>query len=277
MSKKGREKRMTFVGLQNKQKDVYEPLIEHFKEETKGDWDKLWFEPRDYNRYLAGLMIPKVFPYYQACNKKVIYMGQDTYEWVDFDSVYNDTVANYLKKNNDAFPKSLDDLAERWGNPYHFWDYVCKLQLAIHGSPSSLNSLSEADRDIISGIGWGNLNPLEKDSTIWKYGEDFCKLFDWSIYYHLFERAKEISKVKYLIEAYHPDLIINLCWDFNENLFFDGVEYEYCSGNSLDGFIACYLLKDSNTQVIWSRHPNNLRFMSITPDEIIKQIVERIV
>lgn len=266
---------MQFVELSDNQKKVYGPLIEKFKKDTKEDWNKLWHEPRDYSQYLAGLMIPKVFPYYQSCKKKVIYMGQDTYDWIDLDSVYADEADLYMFKNNSAFPQVLEDITSKT-NPYHFWNYICKLQLAIHGCTSSLDSLSESDKVVLSGIGWGNLNPLEKESTIWKYGSHFCSLFDWNTYYRLFERAKEISKAKYLIAAYHPDVIICLCWNFNENLFFDGVDAQYIVEKSDNGKIAFYEIQNSKTQVIWCRHPNNLRFCSISPNDMISQIIERI-
>ena len=124
------------------QEKIYIPLIRDFKNQTADLYKKVWINK---TADFSGLFIPHVFDDYYSAKTKVFFIGQDTYGWSELEKTYTLSEKDYLVENN-KWPKSIDVTLE-WTNPYTFWNFVNRLQLAFNGEKyDSLQNLSSSQR-----------------------------------------------------------------------------------------------------------------------------------
>lgn len=269
---------MTTLG---KQASIYIPLIEGFVKDTKSLHDHLWIDKKG-DVDLSGIFIPHTLPDYDNADLKIFYVGQDTYYWTSLNNVYCMDAKSYLENNN-KWPPSIDTLLD-WRNPYTFWHFVNRIQLAFNGLKySNLNNLDNTQRRSLSQIGWGNIFSLEILDTIKKYDDEIKKnygvklteIFDKKIYAKMLEYTKKISKLKNIIDVYSPDYVIILAWKFVEDWFWEGLDYQYIENESIDSLLSCYRLRCSNAKVLWTYHPQALCRKRQNLDELIKIMLDR--
>lgn len=251
------ERRISMYADKNQEK-IYVPLIESFKKQTSDLYKKLWIS-KSSDIDLSGLFIPHVFEDYYKARKKIFYIGQDTYYWTPLSNVYNLTETEYLMKNND-WPESIDKTLE-WTRPYDFWNFVNRLHLVLNDEEcDNLQNLGASQRSILNQIGWGNIYSLETFKTIKKYGEDVSNAFDNSVYSIMFEEAKKVSSLNHVIEAFNPDYIVILAWQDVEEWYFKGLNVRYIAEKSIENLLSVYEIENSGKKILWTYHPNALRF-----------------
>lgn len=254
------------------QRKIYSPLINDFKNQTKNLYKKLWIKKQD---DLSGLFIPHVFNDYYKAGIRYFYIGQDTYNWTGLAKVYRLNENEYLKENND-WPNTIDSTLE-WTNPYTFWNFVNKMQLAFNDEKyDSLNNLSVSQRLVLNQLGWGNLYSLEVFETIKKYGDEFYKSFDHAVYSDLLEKSKSISKLKNIIDAFDPDYLIILAWQYVEEWYFQDLDVQFIESESIPNLLSIYKIRNTNKKILWTYHPQSLCRKSQDLNDLIKKIRDRL-
>lgn len=252
------------------QEKIYIPLIKDFKNHTVNLYKNLWINK---DADLSGLFIPHVFDDYYNAKTKVFFIGQDTYGWPELEKTYNWSEKDYLKENN-IWPESIDNTLE-WTNPYTFWNFVNRVQLAFNGEKyDSLQNLSSSQCKILNQLGWGNIYSLEILETIAKYGEGFNKSFNHDIYSELLKKTQNISKLKNVIDAFHPDYIVILAWKYVEDWYLEGLEVRFIENESIDNLLSVYRLSNG-TKIFWTYHPQALCRKRQDLDELIKLFLNR--
>ena len=116
-----------------------------------------------------GVVRSVCFSKLQNAPLKIFYVGRDTYYWKEIelmlDAFDNGNLESYLWENASAV-----DLETRlnWGNGSGaFWSFVNKLHLYIRtGQIQDLNDLTEEDKAILQEVGYGNVNCMELDDTL---------------------------------------------------------------------------------------------------------------
>lgn len=259
-----------------KQEQIYIPLINEFKENTKDLYEhNLW---KNKHKDLSGLFIPHVFENYNNATNKIFYIGQDTYNWIDLKETYSLTAEQYLEKNNN-WPKTIKvalNNTDSYYRPYSFWNFVSKLQLAFNNEKyDSLLDLSSTKETVLNQLGWGNIFSLEKLCTIEKYGNVFASTFDKDIYKKLLNASKKISRIKNIMDAFNPNYIIILAWQEVEKWLFGELEYEFNRNESIEELLSVYNIKNSSTKILWTYHPRALCWKKQKPDELIKILIDR--
>ena len=150
-----------------------------------------------------------------------------------------------------------------------------RTQLALNGEKyDSLQNISESQRKILNQLGWGNIFSLELPETIVKYGVEFNKSFDHSVYSELLKSTQKISKLKNIIEAFHPDYVVILAWKYVEDWYLDGLDAKYIAEESIDNLLRVYKL-NNGTKVFWTYHPQALCRKSQNLDELIRMFIDR--
>lgn len=252
------------------QEKIYAPLIREFKNQTYDLYKKLW---KNKTADLSGLFIPHVFDDYYNAKTKVFFIGQDTYGWPELEKTYNWSEKDYLAENN-KWPESVDTTLE-WTNPYTFWNFVNRVQLAFNDEKyDSLQNLSSSQRKILNQVGWGNIYSLEILETIAKYGEEFNQSFDHSVYSDLLKKTQTISRLKNVIEAFHPDYIVILAWKYVEDWYLEGLDAQFIVEESIDNLLSVYKL-NNGTKILWTYHPQALCRKSQDLEELIKIFLDR--
>lgn len=252
------------------QEKIYIPLIKDFKKQTLDLYKKVWINKTS---EFSGLFIPHVFNDYYSAKTKVFFIGQDTYEWLALEKIYYLSEKAYLAENN-KWPESIDATLE-WTNPYTFWHFVNRLQLAFNGEKyDTLQNLSLRQRKVLNQLGWGNIYSLEILETISKYGDEFNQSFNPTIYADLFNRAQNISKLKNVIDAFHPDYVIILAWQYVEDWYLEGLDAQFIAEESIDRLLCVYKL-NNGPKILWTYHPQALCRKSQNLDELIKIILDR--
>ena len=79
------------------QEKIYIPLIQDFKKQTLDLYEKVWINKTS---DFSGLFIPHVFDNYYSAKTKVFFIGQDTYEWLELEKIYDLSEKDYLAENN---------------------------------------------------------------------------------------------------------------------------------------------------------------------------------
>lgn len=232
-----------------------------------------------------GIFIPYTFENYTTAPIKIFYVGRDTYGWVKFDEMMQDfhqeELSSYLDKNSNVVTvlgKNQDgtdehSLKDNWNtnNQWTFWSFCQKLHLYITKGYTDIDitELDCEDYQVIEQMGYGNLNSIEHDETLKKFTKWYK--FDKSKFRELRHASRKFDKIKHILKAYAPDLIIILNWEERDDVF-DGLQYEWHKDLFVDKRKAIYTIEGYTTPIIWSIHPNNFKFNSVHPEDMIKSI-----
>jgi len=271
------------MNLFDKQVEVYLPLLENFCNANIENYYTMW-KPGTIQD-VSGLHVPFCSKEYGS-GKKTIFLGQDTYkadtylEYL-FDCSKESKYEDYLRFNNNWAENANQSLHYGGNYPYKFWNFVARIQFALNHKElkdSMMESLNEVPLEVLS-FGWGNVYPLEMLETVGKKIIKKKTVLDYikkDLYLELFNAAKEISKLKYLLQAYDPDYIIILAWkDEIEKDLFDGLNVHWNEDEYIDKVISTYSIENSKTKVIWLNHPRAMPAKSISIKYIIDLIINR--
>jgi hypothetical protein len=219
---------------------------------------------------VSGLFVPYTFEKYATAPKKIFYVGRDTAGWVKFDEMMQDfqsgNLSNYLDKNSNVVTvlgKNQDEtdehsLKENWNttNKWNFWTYCQKLHLYITKGYTEVDitKLDDEDYQIIEQMGYGNLNSIEHDNSQKNMGI-WGKIVDKSKFHQLRLASRKFDRLKHILDAYAPDLIIILNWENRDDVF-EGLKFEWHKDSYIEGLRAMYTIEGYDTKILWSNHPN---------------------
>ena len=223
-----------------------------------------------------GLFIPYSFENYHSAQKKIFYIGRDTFGWIKFKEMMEDykngLLNEYLDKNSNVVTvqgknESSSDthsLKEEWNknNKWDFWKYSQKLHLYINLGKKDIDitKLTDDEYQIIEEMGYGNLNSLEHDRTLQTldyYGTDkkcWDVIQDKDKFNELRQASRRLDRIKHVLDAYRPDLIIIMNWEDRMDIF-EGLEINEIKDFYIDKLRSVYEIPEYNTKVIWTNHP----------------------
>lgn len=246
-------------------KEYFLPLVEDFCKAAEE------IGSEGYPRH--GLFVPYTFENYQTAQHKIFYVGRDTYCWIKFDEMMKDYINSslnkYLDKNSNVVTVQGDncDLSDThslkgWNinNKWDFWRYSQKLHLYITRGLKDIDitKLTAEEYDSIEQMGYGNLNCIEHDRTLKniKYADGTCweLIGDKSKFYELKLVSRKLDRIKHILDAYNPDLIIIMNWEDRMDIF-EGLEVNEIKDFYIDKLRSVYEIPQYNTKVIWTNHP----------------------
>lgn len=247
------------------------PLLENVCECAKSVGEDAW--PTN------GVFIPYTFENYNKAPYKIMYVGRDTAGWVKFKEMMNDyqdqKLTHYIEKNSNVVTvqgrnedgSDAHSLREGWNvtHSIDFWKFCQRLHLYIRTGREDfeITQLTNDEYDIIEEMGYGNLNTIEHDNTLKKGRKDKDGNTidgDWyrinrEKFYQIRQASREIDKLKHLLEAYNPDLIIILNWEERKDVF-EGLSETWVEDQYIERIRAVYTLANKSTKILWTSHPN---------------------
>jgi len=247
--------------------EYYKPLLNDFLKENKEIFMK--------SGYPWGLFIPYTLPNYSQAPIKIFYVGLDTYYWVEkkimLESFEKNRIEEYFEANQSAVTM---DTTLNWGNAAGaFWSFVDKLHLYIRtGELKDLTNLEDKDKEIIKEVGYGNINCMELNNTLFNKEQEISPTdCDLDKLYIIREKSRSFDKLSHILEAYKPDIIVILTWADREDIFGD-LDYTWHEELYKDKIHAVYSLKDYNTKVIWSSHPRRFSFIGENQESMVYEL-----
>jgi len=256
--------------LLQRQKEVYCPLVEEFCRNA--------IQARELQ--MGGLFLPTCMPGYSNAPVKVFYVGQDTLGWIPLQEMLtyfeNNDIEGYILENNAWFsPESISK--ETKNNPGLFWTFVRRLHLRLKGEPSGvdINTLTERQKALIKDWGWGNLNSIEKPTTL--RNEGVWDKIDQAAYWKLKNASRGLDAIKHTLDVFGPNLLFILNWDdAKEEDAFSGLKVEWQKDDYVEDLIATYSVEGYQTKIIWTVHPGRLKWIGVAPDDLIEQLIKRV-
>ena len=243
-------------------KDYFLPLVEEFCKTVV----EIGEEAHPEN----GLFIPYTFENYKSAPKKIFYVGRDTAGWVKFDEMIRDfhrgELSCYLDKNSNVVTAQGNNqdgtdehsLRDNWNknNKWTFWTYCQKLHLYITKGyfGVDITRLTDEDYQVIEQMGYGNLNSIEHDKGQKSMGV-WSKIADKEKFHQLRLASRKLDRIKHILDAYSPDLIIILNWEERPDVF-EGIKETWLKEYYIDKLRAVYTIEGYDTKILWSNHPN---------------------
>lgn len=243
-------------------KEYFLPLVEEFCRSAEQIGDDAYPD--------NGLFIPYTFENYHSAPKKIFYVGRDTAGWVKFDEMMHDyqagELSNYLDRNSNVVTvqgvnkDGTDEhsLRGNWNttNKWNFWTYCQKLHLYITKGYTNVNitKLDEEDYQVIEEMGYGNLNSIEHDMSQKSMGI-WDKIVDKTKFHRLRLASRKLDRLKFILDAYIPDLVIILNWEERDDIF-EGLTVEWHKDYYIEGLRAMYTIEGYDAKILWSNHPN---------------------
>lgn len=231
---------------------VYKPLLNQFYSTLCSP---------EINKELPSLFIPNVFESYTNTDKKIFYVGRDTNEWGSLNSDFANWNEKFIIERTSEFLENLKFVDYIKGNMRGFWGLVILLHLRLKGF--EVDSSFKIDTSFIEkykahfDFGYGNTNSIELPTSIknrdeWNNDKDYQKIK---------EASRPFDKLRNIVDAFSPKLIIITHWAIDESAFLEELDYEYLSdgGEFNDRFLHIKLTKHDTT-VIWIPHPTYLSF-----------------
>ena len=250
-------------------KQVYAPLLNELCE-VAAKFDKSSWPPN-------GVFIPYTFEKYSLAEKKIFYVGRDTYGWIKFcemmDYCNAGRIEDYLDKNTQVVTvqgenndKDKHSLKENWNKGAGFWTFCQKLHLYIRTGRivSDLRQLTPDYYSILEEMGYSNINAIEIPVTIDCLGE-WGNIKNREGYWTIFDASKSVSDIKALIQAYSPDLLIVL----NKDASFSVPTKVF---QVIDGLGDILAIEGKRTKIIRCPHPNRFKFEGIRTIDAITRI-----
>lgn len=218
--------------------------------------------------------IPYTFGGYQSAERKIFYLGKETYGWIPMqrllDLYENDRLDLYIAENSKVIA-SPEAMIRYSGNKNNFWTFVIKMQLYLRTKEmiSDVYSLTDRQMGLLDEIGYGNTNAIE---SVRSNGIDWT-LTSQSTYDRVKGYSRKIDSLKCLLDIYCPDLIVISNWeDCNE--FFDGVEITHLEQHYINNLRAVYSIKGYDTKILWTSHPRRYSFLGYNINRAIEKIAE---
>ena len=208
-------------------------------------------------------MMPFVWSNYDRMRIKMFYIGQDTNSWgygfSDFQNCFDQhDLAEYLKFNaENCLP--LDARIKYGMDGRTFWHGIHMLQVRMQlGYICNPSNLTDGEKEVIGGLGYGNLNAIETPRTL-RYCWDRLD----SDKYWVIKNASQkwLDDFRLIFYAFKPDCAVIASWtgDVDAYIRRNGLKCsEPLEDLNLGGLkVQIYRVSDgiSSTVVVWTNHP----------------------
>jgi hypothetical protein len=250
-----------------KQEQIYKPLLEKFCNDVKKYQGKI---------NISGLFLANTMENYENSKNKCFYIGQDTYWWTDFDNMINLCLSGkaheYINENN-KWLTTQRIISQSSNNAGSFWTMVIRLHIYLKTNELvNVNTLNAGQIALLNDLGWGNLNSIEIPKTL--QNEERWNGINESDYWDIKTKSGIFDRIKLILDIYHPDtiFIFNWCDDTKTEQVLKDLDLEWNEKTYIQNIIATYKIKGYNTKVIWSSHPNNLKWQGTNINDTIEII-----
>lgn len=225
-----------------------------------------------------GAFLPHVFStsYYKA-DKKIFYLGRDTYGWLRFDRMMSLYKEGKLWKYLNEVTYEVDaDKALEWKNAAGaFWPFVLKLHIYIRTGKYVEDLLQmEEDSDerlSLNEIGYGNMNSMELLQSL----KDEDAYVDEEVYAKVKELSAPLDRIKHILDAYSPDFIFIFNWVEADEIF-EGLNVTWHEKHYIDDKLAVYTIEGYDTKIIWSSHPRRFSYLGENTESMVRLLGDKL-
>ena len=247
--------------MKEKVSNIYVPLLKEFLQCTKTMNSGYPYAP----------FVPHGLENYGQAPLKVFYCGRDTYYWLPQELLTPDTILHYLSKNESVITPEL--MLSAKNNLSNFWPFVIQLHLYLRTGEmvDDLTRLSPDQMQIAREVGYGNLHSIELKQTL--INEGSWKGINTTDYNLLVQKSKSLDKLKYILDAYEPDIVFIFSWE-NYMEFFNGLAYENVASWYEEDLRSVFTIKGYRTKVIWTSHPRRFPFLKKDSKGMVRYLGE---
>ena len=225
-----------------------------------------------------GAFLPHVFSTssYKA-DKKIFYLGRDTYGWLRFDRMMSLYKEGKLWKYLNEVTYEVDaDKALEWKNAAGaFWPFVLKLHIYIRTGKyvEDLMALEEDsdERLSLNEIGYGNMNSMELLQSL----KDEDAYVDEEVYSKVKELSAPLDRIKHILDAYSPDFIFIFNWVEADEIF-EGLNVTWHERHYIDDKLAVYTIEGYDTKIIWSSHPHRFSYLGENTESMVRLLGDKL-
>lgn len=225
-----------------------------------------------------GAFLPHVFStsYYKA-DKKIFYLGRDTYGWLRFDRMMSLYKEGKLWKYLNEVTYEVDaDKALEWKNAAGaFWPFLLKLHIYIRTGKYVEDLLQmEEDSDerlSLNEIGYGNMNSMELLQSL----KDEDAYVDEEVYAKVKELSAPLDRIKHILDAYSPDFIFIFNWVEADEIF-EGLNVTWHEKHYIDDKLAVYTIEGYDTKIIWSSHPRRFSYLGENTESMVRLLGDKL-
>lgn len=263
-------------------KNYFTPLLNLFLEKVEKDYDC---------RYYQLPFIPYTFSKYHSAERKIFYVGRDTYYWLELDALFDSSNKInhelYLERNCEYV--TTDNILNDWSKAGSFWGFVGHLQLLLSKGVyyRDFSTLKEEDLDCFHEVGYGNLFSIELPETLKKkkYTDkesglernEYDDINDWNKYYRIKENSIVFEGLETIFKAYgEPDFVIITSWIDKDDFFKNLSDYQFVPEYYIENKLSVFTSKVHKTKVIWTSHPNRFSFLETNAKEMCELICKTI-
>lgn len=247
--------------LENRFVEQYAPLISDFTKDIEGIDTKGMPEPH----------IPLFGSEYYRSKYKIAFYGIETNWWYDlthFISVAKEDPYQAARLRINDF-QNME--FKNWRNNFHtsFWDFIFQFLSTLYKIDNWEKLLDGTHDDILQSFVWGNINSIERYSVSAEPNG-----VDESVYQKVKNASKRFDSESNILRTLKPDVLILLDWPEAEQwLNLSNKKNTLCL--PFDDHLTYYYLKDTNTHVFRTSHPNWIARNS-SFKEWIEKIIEKI-
>ncbi|MGB3976774.1 MAG: hypothetical protein WBM02_12435 [bacterium] len=250
---------------------IFHPLLTEFCREIK---------PIQINDDFPAIFLPHTMNNYSNAERKIFYFGRDTNGWLET----GELMRAYSKNDLSSFFENT----KQWANDfcffkytknqaYGFWTLVIRLHLRLKGFKENLKIGEDFPKNFyeyINDFGWGNTNAIETDQS--QKNQSLWETLDKKKYRAIKKKSKKFDRLKCTIDAFKPDIVFVFNWNkqyCQPQNFLEGLVYQEQNIDIVNGKFTYYYLPESKTKLLWTIHPNFLRFVkNYNIDNLIDEI-----
>lgn len=251
---------------------IFKPLLQTFCEQTM---------PLQMDDHFSTVCLPHTMHQYANASRKFFYFGRDTNSWCKTGLLKKYYESNQLEKyleDNAAFLNDFEFLFYNNNASFGFWSLVVNLHLRLKGVNQAVNvdeHLYDSDyMDLINDFGYGNTNSIELQASLINQG--LWKSKDVPKYWKIKEKSTQMDRLKYTLDAYHPDLIFIFNWSADHTQFLEGLRYTINKTDFVNGHLWVINLLDYPTRIIWTLHPRSLMYNRLNINNFIDEILTQV-
>ena len=228
--------------------------------------------------YPYGIFVSHPLKRYGTASPRVFYYGRDTNTWMantakgecgGFDGMMalfrSGKLEEYLRQNN--WPHDPSEMLA-WGDLWTFWPFVVRLHLFLAHDiwVDSVHDIKKNMLPFLEEIGYGNVHSVEVGSGI-----DKSRLG----YKGLVKAVEPLDRLKLVLDAYSPDVVVVLTWDWDDGSFLSDLEYASTPMEIHRGhhrWRTCRFLGYS-TRLVCLDHPQAFKFRRADFEGMVRETV----
>lgn len=233
----------------------YAPLVEEFLTEVR-DLEHPSFE--DVKK--AGVPephFPLFGPGYEKSALRLVIVGQDTAYWGDLREFIAEETKQPGSKLAGALAEFRTHVFTGWGKQRQtFWGFAMMLLAALHGQQDWGLMKQGKMSEILDSFAWSEGNAVELYTSTAK-GHNVR----WDYWEKVRQAGERFNRVRHLVEALRPHVVLVLYRGLNVPRYFEGCPYEKVGG---DGRLTHYRLTEAGVDVFHAPHPRSMNLIEGT-------------